>query len=102
MATQFKDLGITAEKKQRFTGDKIKIERLFDREIMLYDYDIKPSNYTDKGSGKRLDMQISINGTMHVTWTGSEILMSMAQKIPPDAFPVTTTIKKNNGGYEFT
>jgi len=100
--TQFKDLGIKAEKKQQFTGTKIALEYIVGQDIEIHDYEIKDSKFKDKGNGKRLDMQITINGIRHVTWTGSVILMDMIQQIPKEAFPVATKIKKENRGYEFT
>ena len=100
MATKFKDLNIIEGEDTGFVGDKMKIERIFNRPILIHKFEIRPSKFDD---GKRLDMQIEINGTMYLTWTGSFALMDTIKKVPDDAFPIETTIiKKENGSYAFT
>lgn len=100
MATSFKDLNIEPIEETGFKGDKIKMDRILNRQILIHKFEIKPSKFDD---GKRLDLQIELNGTLHVTWTGSNNLMTTIKKIPDTAFPVETTIeKKDNGSYAFT
>lgn len=96
--TRFKDLGIVAETKA-FTGDKIKIDRLLNREITVLAFRIEKSKHND---GDCLYLQIQLNGNTHVVFTGSIVLMSMIKKVPADAFPFQTTIVKENDAYQFT
>ena len=93
---QFKEFGIKAEHKG-FIGDKIKISKILNREIIVHDFKIEDSKF----QGKRLDMQIQVGETMHVLWTGSGILMGVIQKIPKENFPFLTTIVRENECYEF-
>jgi hypothetical protein len=93
---KFKDFGIKAEHKG-FIGDKIKISKVLNREIIVHGYKIEDSKF----QGKRLDMQIQIGETMHVLWTGSAILMSLIQQVPKDGFPFVATIVRENECYEF-
>ena len=97
----FKDLGIKAET-EAFSGDKIKISRLLNREITVKRFKIVESKFNDKGNGKRLDMQIEIDGKEHICWTSSIILQATIKQVPADSFPFTTTIIENNERYEFT
>lgn len=94
-------MGITPTIKN-FTGDKIKIDRVVNREITVHAFKMEPSKFTEKGNGKRLDLQISLSGTMHVVFSGSVVLMEMIEKVPKDDFPFITTIEKINDHYEFT
>lgn len=93
---RFRDFGIKADYKG-FIGDKIKISKVLNREIIIHDFKIEDSKF----DGKRLDMQIQIGDTMHVLWTGSIVLMSMIQKIPRADFPFIATIVRENECYEF-
>lgn len=93
---RFKDFGIKTDHKG-FVGDKIKISKILNREIIVHAYKIEDSKY----QGKRLDMQIQIGDTMHVLWTGSGVLMGVIQKIPKESFPFLTTIVRENECYEF-
>lgn len=91
----FKDFHIKTETKG-LEGDKIKISKLFDREITVERFRLEPSKYPGKGnSDKCLWMQILLNGNRHVVFTGSSVLTEKIKQIPDDGFPFTTTIVKN-------
>ncbi|MFT3704676.1 MAG: hypothetical protein QM802_20090 [Agriterribacter sp.] len=96
---QFKDLGIKSIT-QNFIGDKIKISRLINREIVVHDYRVEQSKY-DKGNGKCLHLQIEVDNSKHVVFTGSSVLMDTIQKVPKTELPFKTTIVKENEHYEF-
>jgi len=98
---KFQDFQITSSQKA-FTGDKIKIDRLLNREIIVSDYKIEPSRYTDKGNGKCLHLQIVLNNTNHVLFTGSTGLMDQIEKVPRDKLPFKTTIVRENERMQFT
>lgn len=97
---RFSELGIKPAE-AGFIGDKIKISKILNREIIILKYRIETSKY-EKGNGKRLDMQIEFGGTMHVVFTGSVVLQETIQRVPPEAFPLTTTIVEENERYQFT
>lgn len=81
-----------------FVGDKIKIERILNREIIVMEYKIEESKF----NGKFLSLQIKIKDEMHVVFTGSNALMDQVQQVPKDGFPFTTIIKKENERFVFT
>jgi len=97
---RFKDFGIKTEL-QSFTGDKIKMDRILNREITVHDFRIEDSKYGN-GNNKCLYMQISIGETKHVVFTGSVALIDTIQKVPKEKFPFATTIVKENERFEFT
>jgi hypothetical protein len=97
----FKDFQITSSQKA-FTGDKIKIDRILNREIVVHDYKVETSRYTDKGNGKCLFLQIELNLTKHVVFTGSSGLMSQIEKVSRDKLPFKTTIVRENEMFQFT
>ncbi len=98
---QFKDLGI-APVIQNFVGDKIKIERILNREITLIGYRIEQSKFTEKGNGKCLHLQIQLGEVKYVVFTGSTVLMETIQKVSKDDLPFKTTIVKQDDHFEFT
>lgn len=93
----FKDLGIRSEQ-QGFTGDKIKISKILNREIVVEAHKVTNSKF----DGSCLHLQIKIGETKHVVFTGSAHLMAMIAQVPKDAFPFKTTIVEENERYEFT
>jgi hypothetical protein len=97
---QFKEFGIKP-KQQGFTGDKIKMSKVLNREIVVLDYKIEDSKYGN-GAGKCLYLQIEINDTKHVMFTGSKSLIDMIDQVPKSNFPFRTTIIKENEIPEFT
>lgn len=97
MTTSFKDLGIKTEVKA-MVGDKIRMNRILNKEIIIKWFNIKPSKF----DGDRLDLQIILEGETRVTWTSSKVLIDTIKKIAPDSFPIKTTIVNANGYYEFT
>ena len=97
---QFKDFGIKPTL-QSLTGDKIKIERILNREIEVYDFRIEDSKFGN-GSNKCLYLQIAIGDTKHVVFTGSTVLIQLIEQVPKSEFPFKTTIIKENDRFEFT
>lgn len=97
---KFSELGIE-NSTSGFIGDKIKIDRILNREIIVHEFEIKDSKF-DNGSGKCLYIQIELDGNKRVLFTGSVVLMDTIQKIADDDFPFTTKIIKDNDHFEFT
>lgn len=99
---RFADLNIKPAASAVMIGDKIKIERILNKEIIVHSFKIEKSVYEGKGSGKCLYLQIELSGEKRVVFTSSNVLMDMIQQIPENKFPVSTTItKQDNGAYQF-
>lgn len=99
---QFKELGIETTV-QSFIGDKIKMDKILNKEILVLDFKIEDSKvFPQKGNGKYMNMQIEVNGEKRVVFTGSIFLMDTIQKVPDHAFPLSTQIVKQNDHFEFT
>src|SRR5205809_1348577 len=97
---RFSEFGIKPTLKT-LVGDKIKIDRILNKEITVTDYRIENSKY-EKGNGKCLYMQIELNNNKHVVFTGSTVLMQLIEQVPKSDFPFQTTIIKDNDHFEFT
>jgi hypothetical protein len=82
-----------------FTGDSIKIDRLLNKEIKVLYHKIEDS--TKKQGTKCLYLQVEFEGQNRLLFTGAQALLEAIQKVPPENFPFTTTIVKNDR-YEFT
>jgi hypothetical protein len=99
---RFDEFNIKAPEKG-FIGDKIKIARILDREIIVLDFKIEDSkHFLDKGNGKCLHLQISINDEKHIVFTGSCGLIETIIQVPKEDFPFTTIIRKENDRFKFT
>lgn len=88
---RFKDFG----KNNTLEGDKIKIEKVLNTEIIILGYDINPSKHND---GKYLTLQLEINNEKRVLFTGSEVLIDQLETYK-DEIPFLTVIKKINNKY---
>jgi len=95
---KFKDLGIKPTLQQGFVGDKIKMERILNRTITVHDFRIEDSKF----KGKYLCLQITLDDTKRVVFTGASALIDTIQRVPKTDFPFVTTIVRELERYEFT
>jgi hypothetical protein len=98
---KFSDFGIKITSK-KFMGEKIRLGKVLNTEIMVHFYEIKPSKYPKNGNDNCLYLQISVEGKKYVAFSIAKLLMETIKQIPEDSFPFTTTIKNDNEVYEFT
>ncbi len=98
---KFADLGIQTTHK-KLIGDKIRLGKILNTEIVVHYFVIKPSKYPEKGSDFCLWIQISIEGKKYVAFSIAKALMETIQRVPVDAFPFVTKISNENEIYEFT
>jgi len=87
---------------QSFVGDKIKMSKILNREIVVHHFKIEDSKCFKGSSSKCLKLQISFKDENHIVFTSSSGLREMIQQIPEDGFPFTTTIIVENERYLFT
>ena len=98
---QFNEMGIKPAV-QGFVGDKIKIERILNKEIYVHRFKIIDSKFPEKGNGKCLYLQVEVKDEKHLVITSSVFLQDMISKVAAGDFPFATTIVKNEGHLEFT
>jgi hypothetical protein len=96
----FSQFGIEPDIKS-LVGDKIKMDRILNREIVVEDFLIVPSKFTE-GNKDCLHVQISIGENKHIVFTGSNVLINMIKKVSKEDFPFKTTIIKSNEYFKFT
>jgi hypothetical protein len=86
-----------------FEGEKIRIAKILNREIVVHDFKIEDSKvFTDRGSCKCLHLQISVDNEKRLVFTSSTGLIEVIQQIPRDGFPFRTTIIQENERFKFT
>ena len=100
MATKFSELNIKPPK-STFIGDSISIHEIMNQEITICDYTVEKSNYTEKGDGNRLTLQLKVNNIDRILWSNSLVLRTMMLECPKDRLPVDATIIKKGKRYEF-
>lgn len=99
---QFSELGIDKPSGPKFVGDSIEIYSIINTPIVVEHYEINNSKFQDKGNGKCLTVQIRINSTPRIIFTGSGVLMDTIVKIPAEGFPFETKIVKQDRSFIFT
>jgi len=86
-----------------FEGDKIKISKVLNREIIVHRFRLEDSKvFKNSGTEKCLHLEISINDKKHVLFTGATGLIESIKQIPESGFPFQTTIVEENDRYLFT
>lgn len=86
-------------------GEKIKITKILNREVVVHRYRIKDStieSFKNRGSDKCLHLQVSFNNEMYIVFTSGRALLEVIDSVPKDKFPFATTIVEENGMYKFT
>ena len=85
-----------------FEGEKIKINKVLNKEIIVFDFNISDSKvYKEKGTGKCLKLQIEYNNEKRIIFTSSCGLIEMIEQVPKDGFPFTTKIIQENERFIF-
>jgi len=90
-------------KSKGFEGEKIKISKVIDHEIVIYDFKLGDSKiFKDKENNKCLQLQILFNNEKRIIFTSAKGLIEVINQISKDDFPFTTTIVKENDRFMFT
>ena len=96
---KFSDFHIEVSKPM--SGEKIKIAKIINREIVVTDFTISDSKYPKNKSGKCLCIQIKIDNETRVIFTGSDVLIKQINGINKSELPFETIIIKEGEHYEF-
>lgn len=78
-------------------GDKVKIEDILDKEILIKDCWIGKSKFKD---GEMLKLQFELDGKNHIVFTGSSVLIDQTNKYK-DKLPFLAEINKIDKFYTF-
>ena len=82
-------------------GDKLRIDDTLNIELLVIGFRITQSKYEKNKSGKCLTLQVDLNGTKRVIFTGSDVLISQTEKYATE-IPFVTVIKKIDRYYTFS
>jgi len=82
-------------------GDKVKIEDVIDKEILVTGFKLMDSKYNKNGHPKCLTLQIELNKEEHIVFTGSNVLIDQVERYK-DEMPFLSTIKRIQKYYTFT
>lgn len=84
---------------QSFEGDKLRLDEILNKEILVKGYKIKDSH--QKKGTKYLTINFELDGKQYVTFTGSTVLMDQLKKYESH-LPFISAIKKINRHYTFS
>lgn len=79
-------------KEEIFDGDKISLNDVINKEILILGYKISESKFKDR---EYMTLHISLDGEKHVIFTGSGVLMDQLNKYKEE-LPFVTIIRKIN------
>ena len=96
----FRDLGINTHS-SHMAGDKIKIAKVLNRDIVITNFKVEPSKYPKNKSGKCLHLQVEMNGAKYVVFTGSDILINTIEQVEKEHLPIACKIIQEGEHYEF-
>lgn len=88
------------EESEIIEGDKIKIAEVLNQDIIVTNYRILDSKFSNANS-ECLQLQFQLNEEKRVIFTGSKVLIRQIKKYQ-EHIPFSTTIKKINKYYSFT
>ena len=95
----FSDMGIAITR--TFTGDRIKISKVENLDIIIKDYKIMESKIqNNKGNGQCLYLHIELNGEDRVLWGNYKFLIEQIKQVPKEHMPFKVKIV-NEHGYMF-
>ncbi|MFO7864384.1 MAG: hypothetical protein R6U85_10315 [Salinivirgaceae bacterium] len=97
---KFSDLNIKPTR--AFVGEKISISKVLNKKMAVLNSRIDDSKFTKNKSGKCLALQIEIDGSKRVLFSGSEVLMQQIAQVSDENYPFETEIVKQGEHFEFT
>ena len=89
----------------KFIGDKIKIKKILDKEIIIHDFKINDSKIyknSDDNYKECLCLQLELNNEKHILFTSASTLIDAIKMVDKTDFPFKTIIKEINERYMFT
>ena len=82
-------------------GDKVKIDEVLNKEIVVTGYRIDESKYSRSNAPQCLKLQFELAKEKFILFTGSTILLDQIEKYKSE-IPFATTIKKIDKYYSFS
>ena len=80
------------------TGNKIKLDDILEKEIVIKGYKVAVSKYND---GQVLTLQFDLEEKEYILFTGSSVLINQIEKYK-DEIPFMTKIERINKFYTFS
>ncbi len=85
-----------------FEGEKVRVDSLLNKEIIIVKYKVRPSKYKDKRRNcATVQFKESEEDSNKVFFTGSEVLIDMLEKYKEE-LPFIATIRKIDRYYTFS
>jgi len=98
---QHKKFSDFADEPELLEGDKVKIQDILNKEILITGHKIRESKFEKSNNSKCLTLQFDTNDEKHILFTGSSVLIDQIEKYKGE-IPFLTTIKKIDKYYTFT
>jgi hypothetical protein len=96
----FKELNINTHP-DLMIGEKVKISKVLNREILITNYRIVESKYPKNKSGKCLHLQFKLGDEFKILFTGSDVLIHTIEQVKTEDLPIACQIIQEGEHYEF-
>ena len=97
---RFSDLNIITHA-DSFVGEKIKISKILNRDIVIIGFRIEESKYPKNKTGKCLHLQIELDGVKKIIFTGSDVLINTILQVKKEDMPIACQIIQEGEHFEF-
>lgn len=85
---------------QTLDGEKMKLDDVLNKEIIVTGFMVSRSKYKSNGENC-LKLQFELNGTKHILFTGSNVLINQIERYQSE-IPFISTIKRVDKFYTFS
>jgi hypothetical protein len=85
-----------------FIGDKVKMVKVLNKEVIIHDFKVDVSKFPKNKSGNVLTLQIELSGEKQIIFTGSDVLIDQITQVQKEDFPFLAVIVKNGEHFEFS
>lgn len=99
--SQYNKFGDFATEEFQLTGQKVPLDQIINKEIIVKSYRISDSKYAKSNSHRCLTVQFECDGIEQVFFTGSQVLINQCEKYK-DKMPFCAVIKKVDRYYTFS
>jgi hypothetical protein len=89
---EYQRFGDFAEEVSPLDGDKIKIEAVLNREVLVTGFKVTTSKYKEN-SQRCMTLQVEVDGSRRVVFTGSSVMIEQVERYKGH-IPFLTVIKK--------
>ena len=93
----FDQLGVSIDR--RFSGQRIRINNVLDRQVIVHDMEIRESKIKSKDASIQqcVYIDLEVDGERRLLFGSYRYIIEQCTKIPKDSYPFSCTITNDHG-----